>query len=95
VYSEAPGQYLPTSTCSLYDGKGANGPDPSCYACHCHGDCNSECSSMNGLCTDVCDICTGMQEELAQDLGVTDPDSDPEKSGKCYCPSGNIYNVGV
>ena len=95
VYTEVPGQYLPLSTCSLYDGKGANGQDKSCHACHCHGDCDPDCNSMIGLCTDVCDVCAGEQEELAKDLGVTDWDLDPVKKGICYCPSGNSYAVGV
>jgi hypothetical protein len=95
VYTDGPGQYLPLSTCSLYDGKGANGQDKSCHACHCHGDCDPDCNSMAGLCTDVCDVCAGEQEELEKDLGVTDWDLDPVKKGICYCPSGDSYAVGV
>jgi hypothetical protein len=69
--------------------------DESCYACHCSGDCDSNCNPRIGLCIDVCDICIGEQEELAQDLVVSDLNLAPSLAGICSCPNGNDYVVGM
>lgn len=95
VFMEKPGQYFPISTCSQRDEAGRYVRDEGCYACHCSGDCDSACNQRVGVCTNVCDICNGEQEELMQDLSVSELDLVPRESGRCYCPSGNDYRVGV
>ena len=52
VYQDAPGKYLPTSICSQVDDTGKFVQDESCHACHCTGDCDSECNPMTGTCID-------------------------------------------